>query len=192
MEQQTIAMTKVFRLEEQRFSTDLEIVRRAISGDSEAFLSLYQQNLPRIYAVCLRIVADKEKAEEITQQAVIRTWETLDSYRGESPLSAWIHRIAVNVSLDYLRSRHQLNKRVQFTDNLETYDNPDPSSSCEIQLDIEQAISTLPPQARAVVILHDIEGYSHREISSLLGIAIGTSKAHLHSARRLLKEGLEQ
>lgn len=192
MEQQPIAMTRIFRLEQQQFDSDLEIVRRAVLGDSEAFLTLYRQNLPRIYAVCFRIVADREKAEEVTQQALVRTWETLDSYRGESPLSAWIHRIAVNVALDYLRARQRFSKHVQFTDNLEAFDNPDPSSSREIQLDVEQALGALPPQARAVVVLHDIEGYSHGEISELLGIAVGTSKAHLHSARRLLKEVLGQ
>jgi RNA polymerase sigma-70 factor, ECF subfamily len=190
MEQQTIAMTEVFRLEKQQFSGDLDIVRRAVTGNSEAFITLYKQNLPRIYAVCLRIVADREKAEEVTQQALVRTWEMLDSYRGESPLSAWIHRIAANVALDYLRSRQRLSKRVEFTDDIESYNYPDTSSTREIQLDIEQAIAALPLQARTVVVLHDIEGYSHGEISELLGIAIGTSKAHLHAARRILKEVL--
>jgi RNA polymerase sigma factor (sigma-70 family) len=192
MEQQTLAMAEIFSLEKQGFSGDLDIARRAATGDSEAFLALYQQNLPRVYAVCLRMVADREEAGEVTQQALIRAWETLDSYRGESPLSAWIHRVAINVALDHLRSRQRLGRRVQFTDDLETYDNPDPSSSREIQLDIEQAIAALPPQARTVVILHDIEGYSHAEISGMLGIAIGTSKAHLHAARRSLKEALGQ
>jgi RNA polymerase sigma factor (sigma-70 family) len=190
MEQQTLAMTEIFRMEKSQFSGDLDIARRATTGDSEAFLALYQQNLPRVYAVCLRMLADGEEAEEVAQQVLIRAWETLGSYRGESPLSAWIHRIAINVALDYLRSRRRLGRRVQFTDDLETYDNPDPASSREIQIDIEQAIAALPPQARAVVVLHDIEGYSHGEISDLLGIAIGTSKAHLHAARRLLKEVL--
>jgi RNA polymerase sigma factor (sigma-70 family) len=192
MEQQTLAMAEIFSLEKQGFSGDLDIARRAATGDSEAFLALYQQNLPRVYAVCLRMVADREEAGEVTQQALIRAWETLDSYRGESPLSAWIHRVAINVALDYLRSRQRLGRRVQFTDDLDIYDNPDPSSSREIQLDIEQAIAALSPQARTVVILHDIEGYSHAEISGMLGIAIGTSKAHLHAARRSLKEALGQ
>ena len=190
MELQPIAMTQVVRLEKQEFAGDVEIVRRAVSGDSEAFLNLYQQNLPRIYAVCLRIVADRDQAEEVTQQALIRTWEMLNSYRGESPLSAWIHRIAANVALDYLRARKRLTKRVQFTDNLEVFERPDLSSPREIQMDIEQALAALPPQARAVVVLYDIEGYSHSEISGMLGIAVGTSKAHLHAARRLLKEVL--
>lgn len=190
MEQQILAMAEIFRIEKQEFSSDLDVARRAVTGDSEAFLALYRQNLPRIYAVCLRMVADREEAQEVTQQALIRAWETLGSFRGESPLSAWIHRIAVNVALDYLRSRKRLGRRVQFTDDLEAYDNPDPSSSREIQLDIEQAIAALPPQARTVVVLHDLEGYSHAEISALLGIAIGTSKAHLHAARRCLKEAL--
>jgi RNA polymerase sigma factor (sigma-70 family) len=190
MEQQPIAMTPVLRLEKQEFADDLSIARRAVTGDSEAFLSLYQQNLPRIYAVCLRIVANREYAEEVTQQALIRTWETLDSYRGESPLSAWIHRIAANAALDYLRARNRLIKRVEFTDNLEALEKPDLSSPRENHMDMEQALAALPPQARAVIVLHDIEGYSHSEISGMLGIAAGTSKAHLHAARRLLKEEL--
>ncbi len=190
MEQQTLAMTEIFRLERQEFPGDLDIARRAVTGDSEAFLALYQQNLPHIYAACLRVVADREEAEEVTQQALIRAWETLESYRGESPISAWLHRIAINVALDYLRSRQRLGRRLQFTDDLEIYHSPDPTSSREIQLDLEQAIAELPPQARTVLVLHDIEGYSHAEISNLLGIAIGTSKAHVHAARRFLKEAL--
>jgi RNA polymerase sigma-70 factor (ECF subfamily) len=190
MEYQPIAMTQVMRLDKQEFAGDLAIARRAVSGDSEVFLNLYQQNLPRIYAVCLRIVADRDNAEEVTQQALIRTWEMLNTYRGESPLSAWIHRIAANTALDYLRSRKRLTKRVQFTDNLEAFETPDLSVPRTNNMDIEQAIGALPPQARAVVVLHDIEGYSHSEISGMLGIAVGTSKAHLHAARRLLMEEL--
>jgi RNA polymerase sigma factor (sigma-70 family) len=190
MEPQPIAMTPVLRLEQQEFASDLTIARRAVTGDSETFLNLYRQNLPRIYAVCLRIVANREQAEEVTQQALIRTWQTLGSYRGESPLSAWIHRIAANAALDYLRARNRLTKRVEFTDNLEVFEKPDLSSPRENQMDMEQAIAALPPQARTVVVLHDIEGYSHSEISGMLGIAVGTSKAHLHAARRLLKEEL--
>lgn len=190
MELQPIAMTQILRLEKEQFSGDLEIVRRAVAGDSEAFLALYQKNLPRVYAICLRIVADKEAADEVTQQALVRTWETLSSFRGESPVSAWINRIAANVALDYLRARKRLTKRVQFTDDLELYEHPDLSSPRETKMDLEQALRALPPQARAIVVLHDIEGYSHGEISGMLGIAVGTSKAHLHSARRLLKEEL--
>jgi RNA polymerase sigma factor (sigma-70 family) len=190
MENQPIAMTQVFRQEEQRFSDDLEIAQRAVSGDSEAFLALYRQNLPHVYAVCLRMLSDRDHAEEVTQQALVKTWEMLHSYRGESPLSAWIHRIAANVALDYLRARKRLNKRVRFTDDLEAFENPDLSSHREIQMDVEQALAALPPQGRVVVVLHDIEGYSHSEISGMLGIAVGTSKAHLHAARRLLKEVL--
>jgi RNA polymerase sigma-70 factor (ECF subfamily) len=192
MDQQQTAMTPVFRLHKQEFQDDLEIVRRAVAGDSEAFLSIYRQNLPHVYAACLRISADRDKAEEITQQALVKTWEMLASYRGESPLSAWIHRIAVNVSLDYLRSRKRLNKWMEFTDDPGSFENVDPTSSPETHLDLEQAIGMLPPQARTVLVLHDIEGYSHDEISEMLGIAAGTSKAHLHSARRLLKEVLGQ
>ena len=114
----------------------------------------------------------------------------LGSYRGESPLSAWIHRIAVNAALDYLRARNRLTKRVEFTDNLEAFEKPDLSSPRETKMDMEQALAALPPQARAVIVLHDIEGYSHNEISGMLGIAAGTSKARLHAARRLLKEEL--
>ena len=156
MELQPITMAQAVKLEKQEFAGDLSIARRAVTGDSEAFLALYQQNLPRVYAVCMRIVANRDQAEEVTQQALIRTWEMLDSYRGESPLSAWIHRIAAHAALDYLRARKRLTKRVVFTDNLEVFEHPDPSSPREIPMDIEHALSALPPQARTVVVLHDI------------------------------------
>jgi RNA polymerase sigma-70 factor (ECF subfamily) len=115
-------------------------------------------------------------------------WLKLGDFRGESPFSAWIHRIAINTVLDRLRSEKRRNARVEFSNDADAGEDDAPQK----YIDLEDAIASLPPQSRAVLILHDIEGYRHEEIGTMIGIAAGTSKAHLHRARTLLKERLQQ
>ncbi len=172
--------------------TDAEpdLVRRAQQRDADAFASLYRAHLGRVYALCLRMTADASLAEELTQQAFIGAWQKLPHFRGDSAFGSWLHRLAVNTVLMAFRSRSRLNARVVFTDDpaaLETPTTPPPSG---IRLDLEQAIAALPPQARTIFVLHDVEGWQHHEIAEQLGLAPGTSKAQLHRARNLLKEAL--
>jgi len=169
-----------------------ELVTRAQAGDTSAFEILYRQNVGRVYAICLRIVADEEWAEELTQQSFIRAWERLGSFRRESAFASWLHRLTVNVVLVDLRSRRRRTARVESRHELE--DNPAAvdAASPETRLDLEKTIASLPEQARAILVLHDIEGYRHGEIAAMMEIAVGTSKAQLHRARKLLKERLQQ
>ena len=169
-----------------------EAVRRAQQGDRSAFEQLYRENVNHVYAVCLRIAADTVRAEELTQDIFVRTWEMLATFRGESAFSTWLHRLAVNVVLVHLRSTRRRTSRVQSVDDLELYDSAENSTSPGTAIDLEEAITKLPPHARAIFVLHDIEGYKHTEIAEQLGIAVGTTKAQLHRARRILKEVLER
>ncbi len=169
---------------------EAEFITRAQGGDRPAFEQLYRVNVDQIYALCLRISSSVPLAEELTQQAFIRAWEMLGSFRGESAFSTWLHRLAVNVVLTDHRSRQRHLARVEFSDNLEGYDDSVVRESPETIIDLEQAVALLPPRARMILVLHDLEGYRHEEIAIMLEITPGTSKSQLHRAHQLLKERL--
>jgi RNA polymerase sigma-70 factor (ECF subfamily) len=176
--------------EKQLLTDSADLIHLAKTGDNAAFLQLCRENSGRVYAVCLRMLANTELAKELTQETIVRAWQMLHSFRGESPFGAWLHRIAVNAVLDHIRSQKRRSARIQFTDDIERFEREEEQISPEALMDLESAVASLPLQARTVVVLHDIEGYSHDEIGTMLGIASGTSKATLHRARTLLKARL--
>jgi RNA polymerase sigma-70 factor (ECF subfamily) len=166
-----------------------ETVLRAQQGDQEAFRALYQAHVGRVYALCLRMTANVSEAEDRVQDVFVRVWQQLASFRGDSAFSTWLHRLTVNEVLQARRSTGRRESRVRLAgtdDELEQvagrHEAPSP--------DLTAAIARLPEGARAVFVLHDVEGYQHDEIGDLLGIAEGTSKAQLFRARRLLREAL--
>jgi RNA polymerase sigma-70 factor (ECF subfamily) len=171
-----------------QIAIDIDLVQRAQKGEKSAFLRLYEEHAGHIYAVCLRMLADSEAAKEAAQEAAVQIWLKLGDFRGESPFSAWIHRIAINTVLDHLRSEKRRRARVEFSNDADFGEEDSPQK----YIDLEEAIASLPTQSRTVLILHDIEGYRHEEIGTMIGIAAGTSKAHLHRARMLLKERLQR
>ncbi len=136
------------------------------------------------------MVADPSRAEDLTQEAFVRAWEKLPSFRGESAFGTWLHRLTVNVVLGRLRSSRRRRGEVMATEELRVVPERGPAREPGAGIDLERAIAALPPQARLVFVLHDVEGFRHAEIAGLAGIAEGTSKAHLHRARRLLREAL--
>jgi RNA polymerase sigma-70 factor (ECF subfamily) len=165
-----------------------ELLARAQAGDESAFERLYREHVGRVYALCLRMLADEPAAHERTQDVFVRAWERLASFRGESAFSTWLHRLAVNEVLMWLRARGRLREdSLSEGEGLTAATTTDPGA----RLDLERAVAALPPGARRVLVLHDIEGFEHAEIAELLGIAEGTSKAQLFRARRLLREMLE-
>ncbi len=169
-----------------------DAVRRAQAGDADAFAEVYRAHRGRVYALCLRMAGDAAHARELVQDVFVRAWERLDGFRGESAFGSWLHRLAVNVVLmDARLARRRAEDPLETDEGLER-----PLASRAVpeglRLDLEQAIAALPPMARQVLVLYDIEGHAHAEIGALLGIAEGTSKAHLFRARRLLREALER
>jgi RNA polymerase sigma-70 factor (ECF subfamily) len=166
----------------------LEDVRAAQQGDVAAFERLYRANAGRVYALCLRLTADPARAETLAQDAFVRTWERLGTFRGECPFSAWLRQVTVNVVMGDRRALARRSKRVATTDDEATLDGPGPPRLDAERLDLERAIRLLPEAARTVFVLHDVEGYGHEEIAGVMGIAEGTSKAHLHKARGKLQE----
>jgi len=182
---------------------DARLIERARAGDVDAFEHVYRHEVGRVYALCLRMTADATRARELTQSVFIRAWDRLASFRGDSQLSSWLHRIAVNEVLVEARSDKRRRARVvlandQSEDDTEaTGDAPSLSGitlpdDTETRIDLERAISALPPGARTVFVLHDIEGYRHDEISRMTGSAEGTLRAQLHRARKLLMEALSR
>ena len=152
---------------------------------------LYRENVGRVHALCLRMARDRSEADELTQETFVRVWERLGSFRGDSAFSTWLHRVTVNVVIAGLRSRGRWRDRFA-TVEAEDFGAAVPAFSAGGDLDLERAIARLSPQARMIFLLHDVEGYQHGEIADLTGLAVGTSKAHLHRARRLLREDLSR
>ena len=169
-----------------------DLVRRAQDGDETAFRDLYREHAGRIYAVCLRLTGDAAAAEERTQDAFVRAWERLGTFRGESAFGTWLHRLAVNVVLMEQRGSRRRERRVAPASDDPVFERAAAAPAAAERLDLERAIALLPAGARAVFVLFDVEGYSHEEIAGMCGIAVGTSKAQLFRARRLLREMLER
>ena len=179
-----------------------ELIRRAQQGDQAAFQALYDEHVGRVHALCLRLTADAARAEELTQDAFVRAWERLGSFRGESAFGSWLYRLTVNVVFLSRRAERRRALRVLTSDDPAALERPGSAATgsgrggrggdAGLALDLERAVAALPPGAREVFVLHDVEGYRHAEIAELTGIAVGTSKAQLFRARRLLREALNR
>jgi len=161
---------------------------RAAQGDADAFERLYRTHLPRIFGLVRRMTGGVD-AEDLTQDVFVRAWSKLDGFRGDSSFGTWLYRLAVNVVVERFRTLSA--KRNQ---HIAVEPGPGdlavPPDRPEARLDFEAALVRLPPGAREVFVLHDVEGYKHTEIGGLLGISVGTSKAQLHRARMILRRHL--
>jgi RNA polymerase sigma-70 factor, ECF subfamily len=170
----------------------LECIRRAQSGDVDAFEQLYREHSPRIYALCLRLKAgDKTNATELLQDVFVKAWRRLDTFRGDCAFASWLHRLTVNTMLESARSDGRRAARVLPMEDTSRLAGAARSSGIELKMDMESAIASLPKGARLAFVLHDVEGYQHQEIAEQLGVTVGTVKAQLHRARRLLRDRLE-
>jgi RNA polymerase sigma-70 factor (ECF subfamily) len=171
---------------------DAHLVARANGGDVGAFGQLYQRHSGRLHALCLRLTGDRATAGELTQDVFVLAWEKLGDYRGESLFTSWLHRIAVNAFLGMRRARSRRTAWLDGFRNLLRSRGAESGAHPALRIDLETAISRLPDSMRAVFVLHDVEGYRHREVAEMLGVAPGTCKAQLHNARRKLREELEK
>jgi RNA polymerase sigma-70 factor (ECF subfamily) len=168
---------------------DAALVRRSLDGDVAAFEELYRGHVGRVHGAILRLVGmDRGRAEDLTQDAFVRAWQKLSSFRHESAFSTWLYRLGVNTALMDLRGRRGA-KETDIED-LELAAGADVPFCAGERGDLERAVSNLPPRARAVLVLHDVEGWKHEEIANELGMAVGSSKAQLHRARGLLRNAL--
>ncbi len=169
------------------------LVARAQNGDVSAFEAVYRLHWQRVFTVCVQLTADRGEAEELAQDAWVRAWKRLDSFRGDATFGTWMHRLTVNLFLDRKRRDARWRGRlVSMDDEGAQLGRAKPGCPEGARLDLERAIAELPDWARTVFILHEVEGYKHREIAERLGVAVGTVKAQFHRARKLLKEALER
>lgn len=170
-------------------------VSRAAGGDRRAFEQVYRAHLSHVFSLCVRLTGDRARSEELTQDVFVRAWEKLSSFRGESAFSTWLHRLTVNVVLNDRRIGSRERGRSVSLDDDGEYEVPSSSHTRPMhaeRMDLEQAVTRLPRGARRVFVLHDVEGYTHEEIGTMLGVTAGGCKAQLHRARLLLREALQR
>ena len=164
-------------------------VALATRGDRRAFERLYRCHVARVHALARRMLS-YEEADEVTQDVFVRAWEKLGQFRGDSAFGTWLHRLAVNVVLNDRQTERR--RRERHDDGIEDMDalafgDARPLPVPGLSLDLEAAIAALPPGAKKVFVLHDVEGYTHEEIAGMLGVTAGGCKAQLHRARMLLR-----
>jgi RNA polymerase sigma-70 factor (ECF subfamily) len=170
---------------------DAPLVRRAAAGDAQAFERLYRKHVGRVHGAVWRLCGrNQARAEELTQDAFVRAWRKLADFRHESAFGTWLYRLAVNVALMDLRSRGGHEDLEEPILDREFQEPVGSDRRAELGMDLERLVATLPPRARAVLVLHDVEGWKHEEIAAELGMAVGSSKAQLHRARGLLRTRL--
>lgn len=160
----------------------------AQNGDQKAFGELVTRHQRRAYAVARAIVLNHEDAEDAVQEAFLHAYRALDRFRPDQAFGAWLHRIVANAALDLTRRR-----KVREADELpETVASPfhDPAEAGDLRQRLQEALAELPPRQRAVIVLHDIEGFKHAEIGVTLGIPEGTARSDLHYARARLRDAL--
>ncbi len=166
--------------------TDAAIVRRAIEGDERAMRLLWNQHAPHVDAVVRRLAGDPDLAQDIAQEVWIQIFRALPSWRGDAKFSTWIHRVAINRTLNALRRVKRLAAAETAIEEDSAFVEQDAERSLLAQT-IEEATRKLSPGARTVFLLHDVEGYTHEEIAEELGITAGGSKSQLFKARAKLR-----
>jgi len=172
---------------------DAADVALAAAGDRSAFERLYHLHVHRVFTLCSRMCGSKTRGEELTQDVFVRVWEKLPQFRGDSAFSTWIHRVAVNIVLTDRKNEGRERRRMKEDENEGGEEMFVAAASIPRdadRMDLAAAIDTLPPGARQIFVLHDVEGYKHEEIAELCGITSGGSKAQLHRARLLLRGAL--
>ena len=168
------------------------LIERVLAGDRVAARRLYEAHVGRVHRAAYRIVGDEMLAQECTQEAFVRAFARLDRFRGDSALGTWLTRIALSVSLNAVRRRRRVDGRELALDAVEAtrLAAAEPGMEPDLRARIAEAIDALPEIYRTVVVLHDVEGYTHAEIGDLLGVPEGTCKTRLFVARRRLREML--
>ena len=172
-------------------ASDLELAQRCRGGDLAAFEELYRVHAGRVYTLMLRMTGSVPEAEDLLQEVFLQAHRRLASFRGDSTLGTWLYRLAVNQCLDFLRSRQgRMSRSTASLDEEGAFEPAAPAPAIPdsiSRVDLERAIARLPDGCRAVFILHDVEGFGHKEIARMLRISDGTSKSQVHKARMKLR-----
>jgi RNA polymerase sigma-70 factor (ECF subfamily) len=181
-------------------SIEADLIERAKHGDALAFQALYDKHKRRVYSLCLRMTSNTAEAEDLTQEAFLQLFRKIATFRGESAFSTWLHRLSVNVVLMHLRKKSlpvvSLEETTQGSgdDDIPKKDFGAEDISLAGSIDrlrLQKAVDDLPPGYRTIFVLHDVEGYEHNEIATIVGCSIGNSKSQLHKARMKLRDMLK-
>lgn len=168
---------------------DARDVELASGGDLEAFERLYDRHVARMNSLAEWMLGGSD-TEDVLQEVFVRAWEKLSTFRGDAPFGAWLRRLAVNVLLRY-RENTRTHEERYVLDEKSLQDTAAPSGDLYLYTEIESAVWRLPQRVREVLVLHDMEGYRHREIAEILGISAATSRWHVHAGRLMLREYFE-
>lgn len=171
-------------------------IEKAKQGDAQAFHQLYEKHKRRVFSLCLRMTANTAEAEDLTQEAFLQLYRKIGTFRGESAFSTWLHRLSVNVVLMHLRKKSLPVVSLEETTQVGEEDSAKKDFGAEDlalagsidRLQLQRAVDDLPPGYRTIFVLHDVEGYEHNEIASIVGCSIGNSKSQLHKARMKLRD----
>ena len=181
--------------------TEAEAIRRAQQGDADAFERIYRLHNRRVYALCLRMVGNTAEAEDLAQEAFLQLFRKIATFRGESAFSTWLHRLSVNVVLMRLRKKTLVETSLDETADADEESSgprkdvggPDLRLSGSVdRVNLERAVEKLPPGYRSIFVLHDVQGYEHNEIATIMKCSIGNSKSQLHKARMRLRQLLQE
>jgi RNA polymerase sigma-70 factor (ECF subfamily) len=168
-----------------------DLITRCQAGDVEAFETLYRQHAARLYTLACRMAGSPEDGEDLLQEIFLQAYRKLGSFKGDSAVGTWLYRLALNHCLDYVRSRQAKMSKVTDTLDADTSFEPTARRDTPIaRLDLERAVERLPQGCREAFVLHDVEGFDHKEVGRLLGIAEGTSKSQVFKARMKLRSFL--
>ena len=180
-----------------RSVSDLQLIQRAQQGDSDAFATLFNTHKAKIYSVCLRMTNNTAEAEDLTQDAFLQVFRKLATFRGDSALSTWLYRIAVNTVLMHFRKKalRQISLDEPYSQDAKTVrreygSRDDRLVGCVDRIALARAITELPAGYRTIFLLHEVEGYEHQEIADLLNCSVGNSKSQLHKAKLRIREVL--
>jgi RNA polymerase sigma-70 factor, ECF subfamily len=180
-------------------SFEAALIEKAKLGDAQAFQALYDKHKRRVYSLCLRMTANTAEAEDLTQEAFLQLYRKIQTFRGESAFSTWLHRLSVNVVLMHLRKKSLPVVSLEETTQGGDEDTPKKDFGADDlalagsldRLQLQKAVNDLPPGYRTIFVLHDVEGYEHNEIAAIVGCSIGNSKSQLHKARMKLRDLLK-
>ena len=164
------------------------LVARCQTGDVDAFAEVYRSHSSRIYTLACRMAGSPEAGEDLLQEIFLQAYRKIGGFKGDSALGTWLYRLAVNHCLDFVRSRRaKMDKATSGLDGNESVTLAAPRETPIERIDLERAVRQLPAGCREAFVLHDVEGYEHKEIAQMLGVAEGTSKSQVFKARMKLR-----
>jgi len=161
---------------------------RILDGDAEAERALYDRHVDGVYGLAYRMCGDEAMAEELTQDTFLRAFDRIGDWRAEAPFGAWLRAVAASVVLNGLRKAKRTRERETLVADAETLGRSVPAADLDLRRALDAAVGALSDDHRLVFVMHEMEGYTHREIADALGTRVGTAKARLSRARAKLKD----